>query len=132
MTRRLSASAIGWLLLPLAALRLTRLITTDKLPEMLVLSRWRTAANRAEAVEVNRRLRKDPKSVERYDPAMPVTVSARFMAGLDCPFCIGFWIGLALIVLVAVTPKTLRPVLNVVLGALGLNYLVGHVSKKID
>jgi len=133
VTRRTTHSSLTtWLLVPLAVARLTRLITSDKLPEMLVLGKWRKAAYAREAEVVEKQFRTDPKSLEDYEPTLPRTAGARFMAGLDCPFCIGFWVGLIVIVISLAVPKPLRTAWNALLGALGLNYVVGHISKRID
>lgn len=59
---------------------------------------------------------------------------SKLVHGLDCPFCVGFWIGGAVLVGEAVTRRAprLRGAWTLALGALALNYLVGHVSSRID
>lgn len=54
--------------------------------------------------------------------------------GLECPFCVGFWIGLGVVVLrVAVDdrPKAVKA-WRTVAAALTMNYAVGHVSSRMD
>ncbi len=132
MTRRFSASAptartLSWLLLPLAALRLTRFITTDWLGEWTIDAPARRWANRHES---SAWMYRNPPLEEQVDPDNGWR--SKLVKGLDCPFCVGFWIGLLLIMAIALCPKPLRPILNSLLAALGLNYVVGHISKRID
>jgi hypothetical protein len=70
-------------------------------------------------------------------PYIPEDVSGlawqvKLVKGLDCPFCVGYWIGLLLLVATLLCPKPLRPIWLTLLGSLGLNYVVGHISAKID
>lgn len=125
MTRRLPRLLTFALAVP-ATLRLTRFITTDWLGEWVIDKPARDWANSHEAPEVA----EGWKSPATVDPENGWR--SKLVHGLECPFCVGFWLGLLVLITAAVTPRALRPVLNVVLGALGLNYLVGHVSSRID
>lgn len=148
------------LLVALAALRLTRLITSDHLGEWLLVGRIKLWAWRREARGVTlppviegdpgaagevQRLSRE-RLVERIEAdyaegeMIPTPNPAngwrsKLVSGLDCPFCVGFWIG-ALVLLGELiagrSPRWLRGAWSFGLGALGLNYLVGHVSKRID
>lgn len=136
MTRRTSAS-LPWLLLPLAALRVTRLITTDTLPEALFIGRLRARAaleerkaSEAEWLVIDGI--RPPYSHWAQENDRTRTVWGHLIKGFDCPFCIPFWAGAALIVVTAFLPKPLHKLWNVTLGALALNYVTGHVSKRID
>jgi hypothetical protein len=136
MTRRLPASAVTWLLLPLAVLRLTRLITSDHLGEWLLVGRLRTWADRAEFDAQHRAWEaiigaKPPFEDWLHKPAGG-TWQSRLVQGFDCPFCIPFWLGGAFVVASYLMPKRLRTAWNLGLASLGLNYVTGHISKRID
>lgn len=93
-----------------AALRLTRFLTRDDLGHWLIKGRWQRYAL---AVETNRlaveRGRLEHASTpeawvrmsERYDRATdsthpePYTVEQKISHGLDCPYCTGVWVALA-------------------------------------
>jgi hypothetical protein len=78
------------------------------------------------------RLRANRDSWTEYDEHYPLSWPAKLAHGLDCPFCVGFWLCAGILVAAVVCPKPLRPALNVLLGALGLNYVTGHVSSRLD
>lgn len=58
----------------------------------------------------------------------------RYVDGLTCPFCVGFWIGVACTVsLWAVGgPGHAEDLWRWVAAAFTLNYIVGHVSARLD
>lgn len=63
------------------------------------------------------------------------TWPARLAHGLDCPACVGFWIGLGVLIaslVVRTMPKWMQTVWFTLMGALGMNYFVFHVSSRID
>lgn len=138
-------------LVAIATARLTRFITTDHLGEWTVtgpLKRW--AARR----EVPERLREplEERLADEIERGLAVDNPppqwgwrSKLVKGLDCPFCVGFWIGAA--VLLGELIFSQRPhrklgkyllgryfpsIWTFVLGALGLNYAVGHISSRID
>jgi len=95
--------AVHYLILFVAALRLTRLATTDVIAEKLVIKHLRASKR-----------------------AVP-----KFLVELfDCPYCIGFWVSAGL--LVADYWLADVAVWRVALAALALAYVVGHVSDKLD
>lgn len=55
--------------------------------------------------------------------------------GLTCPFCVGFWIGLAVLTstlgAAALSPGE-HLAWEVILAALTLNYLAAHVGARLD
>ncbi|AWY06729.1 hypothetical protein HOT47_gp20 [Microbacterium phage Quhwah] len=68
-----------------------------------------------------------------YEVAGPLSKQARLTKGLDCPFCVGFWIGGVILLGEATIGRSpLRPLWRFGIGMLGLNYLVGHISSRID
>lgn len=123
----------------LATLRLTRLITSDALSEWLVVDpavRW--------AVHHDGGL--DPHSTAPHEPGTPKEELAhaqvhpdwgwrsKLVTGLECPHCIGFWIGAATLATGALAEKhpAALAVFNAVAGSLGLSYVTGHVSQRLD
>jgi hypothetical protein len=59
---------------------------------------------------------------------------SRYWSGLDCPFCVGFWIGVAALVSLAAVggPGHAEQWWRYAAGAFTLNYLVGHLSARVD
>jgi uncharacterized protein DUF1360 len=120
------------LLLLLGTLRLTRLVTTDDVGLWLVRSpayRW------ARYAPVD------------WDTFAPVGHSSRtdtwrrkLASGLECPHCVGFWIGCSLLLILALTggpghdqgASAAHTLWEFVTGAFALSYLVGHISARLD
>lgn len=134
-------------LVALAAARATRFVTTDSLGEWTLVRRAKRWAWNREAwphVEDGSDLPEDVKRTyaedyfRKADPSpMPDPEwgwRSKLVSGLSCPFCVGFWIGVLVLLGEVVTRRwrPLRAVWTFALGALGLNYAVGHVSSRID
>lgn len=101
------------ILLVLVTLRLTRLVTTDSLGQW-----WLYAP-------LYKRTVAKPGPTSRW---------AKYIDGLTCPFCVGFWIG-------AVAALSLYLVGGAgdaadwwrwVAGIFALNYIVGHIASWLD
>ena len=111
-------------------LRVTRLLTTDALGQWLVgqpARRWARG--------------KDPDAWEP-DPDDPGALQpsgrmwrTRLVSALSCPFCVGTHVGFAVLASRALAerggPRTLAA-WRAVAGGLALNYVVGHVSARLD
>ena len=120
-------------LVAIATARLTRFVTSDWLGEWTLvrpLKRW--------AVRAESPMHSGPRPAgwdpDDREPNPDNGWRSKLVKGLDCPFCVGFWIG-ALVLLGEVVTRRWRPLRAVwtfALGALGLNYAVGHVSSRID
>lgn len=134
----------GWGLILLATARATRFITSDWLGEWTISGpahEWAQAYEEQARRDEYRAARdRTPGPFPPYDhwgsskdDAGPRTWQGKLVKGLDCPFCVGFWIG-GLILLGEVTlgRSPLRGLWRFGLGMLGLNYLVGHLSSRID
>lgn len=69
-----------------------------------------------------------------YDSHDPLTWQAKLASGFDCPHCCGMWVGAGVLgsLLVAQRFPTLLPVWRFVIGALGLSYITGHTSSRLD
>ena len=100
----------------LATARLTRLVTTDKIAEHLVIHHLRE--------------RSQVKAPVIGDDAVPANLAAYLTEMADCPYCSGFWISLGVL-----TGEVLfgrRKLWRIFTGALALNYVTAHVSARID
>jgi hypothetical protein len=105
------------LILILATARLTRLVIVDE------LGMWALRAPLYRAAGF------DPLNGEE-----PATLRAKAVTGLTCPFCVGFWLGLTLLVPLVLTggPGHAAPAWEAAAGAFALNYLAGHLSAWAD
>lgn len=118
-------------LVALAAARATRFFTSDTLGEWVAVGPLKRWAWRRESVGY------EPGTLT-LDP-MPTPDArngwrSKLVTGLDCPFCVGFWIGAVVLLGEVVTRRVpaFRPIWTFALGALALNYAVGHASSRID
>ena len=128
-------------LVALANLRMTRFFTTDWLGEWLIVGpakRWalkyESAAIDAEADRLE--LAHPSDILPPYDPQNPFSVQAKLVKVFDCPFCIGFWIGFLLLPVTALViisdSSVAQTAWALFLAPWALNYIVGHISRKID
>lgn len=107
-----------------ATLRLTRFVTTDTLGEWVLVRRLKDWGERHETLHLGRQPEEDHE---------PESWQGRLVTGLDCPFCVGFWIGAGVLASwVAVRDTRLEGPWRFVTGALALNYAVGHISARAD
>lgn len=106
--------ALDVVLLFLATLRVTRLFTTDSLGQW-----WFYAPLYKRAI------------AGRGEHQSPW---AKYIEGLQCPFCVGFWVGLIGIVtlLVAGGPGDAAEWWRVLAAIFALNWVVGHVAGRLD
>lgn len=129
-----------------ASLRLTRFITTDYLGHWWIVrparawalrhwpavtKGWTTADGQpSDTIILADHLWHD---IDEDAPTMPWQV--KLVKGLDCPFCVGFWLGGA-VILTGIICTALGPIPRAVwrfgVATFALNYLVGHVSKRIE
>ena len=129
-------------LIALATARLTRFITSDMLGEWTIVGPLKRWAARREVpadlrADLEARLEDERENDEpTANPPQKWGWRSKMVKGLDCPFCVGFWIGvLVLAGEVATRTRPLRwarPLWTFMLGAFGLNYIIGHVSSRID
>ena len=99
----------------LAAARLSRFVTSDKLGDWLIVQ---PAQEWAEVT--------DPE-------AYPENWKQKLVSGLECPFCVGFWIGAGVLAAESLTKNTaLEQPYKFITNALALNYVVGHISSRLD
>lgn len=115
--------------LVLATLRATRFVTTDWLGEWTIvrpLKRWAILGDHREG--------RGP--VEGSDHEVDLHEGgwrSKLVSGLDCPFCVGFWIGALML---AVLPLSKVPgvgrLVRYAASALALNYITGHISARLD
>lgn len=110
----------------LAAARLSRLAITDD------IGRWwlKEPIDRAMDRYAERELWA-AANVGR-DPAEPWWW--KYRSGLDCPFCIGFWLGAAVLVTGAAATRRPGPAASawrLGAGALALNYAAAHLGARL-
>lgn len=112
-------------------LRLTRLITTDWLGHW-----WFVQPARRWAL-YGTRLYHAPAEVidQEWTLVEPTGARQKLVKGLDCPHCVGFWIGglvlLGSVVCTALGP-TPRALWRFTAAAFSLSYLAGHISARLD
>lgn len=93
-----------------ATLRLTRLVVTDD------LGRWWVKAPLYDLV-----FDAIPEDDQRNRNR-----AVSYLSGLDCPFCVGYWIGVGVLAM----PR--NRAWRFVAGTLTLNYLAGHIGSRLD
>lgn len=116
---------------------MTRFFTTDTLGGWLVTDPAQKWAQRHEA-PAREQTQMVGGRLERV--AVPDEFSpdhgwrSKLVSGLDCPYCVGTWVGFAAIgsyLIARRRPATLA-VWRFLAAGLGMNYVVGHVSSRID
>lgn len=138
------------ILLALAALRITRFFTSDKLGEWWLVGPAKLWATRREARDrepddivpmrvtrerfISDALRERVGGSAVSTPFVSWGWRSKLVSGLDCPFCVGFWVGV-LVLLGDVLTRRVRPLRALwtfAAGALALNYVTGHISSRLD
>lgn len=101
-------------LLVLATLRVSRLVTTDNIP-----GQWWILG---------------PLMKRAYGHGQPAPRWARYLDGLECPFCVGLWICLAAVLslLLVGGPGDAADWWRWLAAPFALNYVTGHVAKRLD
>lgn len=122
----------------LAAARMTRFVTSDTLGEWTLVGPAKLWAHRRESfADVVQAAEKDAYLGKPVDTPHPSQGwRSKLVSGLDCPFCVGFWLGGIALAGAAFTrsraPRPLRAAVSGIGGALALNYAVGHTSARLD
>ena len=112
------------LVLIAASARLTRLITTDDLGQWWVQDPIDAAASRWYDRQVTH-----AEMRGEVDPVIEQPWWWKYRSGLVCPFCIGFWLALGLLIL----DRRLsgRGLWSTLVGALALNYVAAHTESLL-
>lgn len=136
--------------LTLAVLRMTRFVTTDALGDWWFVQpaeRWAARHednNRKATIVTIQEMQGKPMTVgatmfiqdkvDQLEQDDPMSWQARLVSGLSCPFCVGFHLTWAMIVLtlLTVTVPVLSIIWHVILAALAVNYVTAHISAKLD
>lgn len=127
----------------LVALRLTRFVTSDYLGEWTIAGpakRWAWRHDKpAPGLSSETVLASDPNLPRNVNEAAATPFGhwgwrSKLVKGLDCPFCVGFWLGVLVLLAELVAPRipVVRHLWRFAAGALALNYVTGHVSARID
>jgi hypothetical protein len=106
-----------------ATMRLTRLVVTDDLGQWWVkdpIDRW---------MHGHERLADQGRDAEAMDLPMDRMKYHRYVGGLDCPFCVGFWLGAAVLVGYHVLPRGLW---RFGARALTLNEVAAHAGVRLN
>lgn len=129
-------------LLASATLRLSRFVTTDSLGDWYIVQPAKEWAESPEVLARGRliaQLRQSGQSAEyaqweAENHPDPLTWQGRLVSGLECPFCVGFWIGggVAASYLVARRNPAALKVWRFTAGILGMNYATAHLSARLD
>lgn len=126
----------SWILVAGAAVRLTRFITTDTLGEWTVRTPAKRWAEKADIgyIKQAEASGKTEELAARLENEEPLTPQSKLASGLECPFCVGFWISLTVLLIDRVLPSKgiLRTIWRMISGALTLNYVTAHISARLD
>lgn len=109
-----------------ASARLSRLVITDK------IGRWwiHEPIDRAMAAYADREVAQ--ADADERDVRVPWWW--RYRDGLDCPFCVGFWLTAAVVVTGAAAdraPGRARTAWRLGAGVLAANYVVAHIGARL-
>lgn len=79
-------------------------------------------------------LAENESDFEYQDSPEPLTWQGKLVSGLECPFCVGTWVGFAVLATYFLTRKSrgASRLWRFVAGGLSLNYCVGHISSRLD
>lgn len=126
----------------LATARLSRLVTSDKLGDWLIVRPAKNWAMRHEGEETIVVATEQTLGGEEIPTVYEGTGEpdeengwrSKLVSGLECPFCVGFWIGAGMLAADAVLPDQgmARRLYDFGTAALALNYVVGHASAELD
>jgi len=120
----------------LATLRLTRFVTTDDLGLWTVKTpAYNWAARHEPPMPVIEPWDGLPEHF--VEPVERIRVPGwrlRLVSGLECPFCVGFWIGVIVLGLLwlAGGPEDPAEWWWFGAGVFALNYVAGHVGSRLD
>ena len=128
--------------LSLASARLSRFVTSDSLGDWLIVrpaQKW-AIRHEGEAVDsVDCVINQSGEIMETVEHSSGEVepengLRSKAVSGLECPFCVGFWIGAGVLAADAALPErgVLRRLYDFGTKALAMNYVVGHVSAKLD
>jgi hypothetical protein len=108
--------ALDLVLLLLATLRISRLITSDNIP-----GNWWIYGPLYKKV-----------ALEQSRGRVPGW--SKYLEGLQCPFCVGFWVGLVGVISLYLVggPGDAADLWRWLAAPFALNYVVGHVAKRLD
>lgn len=146
MTRRRPAArplALDALLAAGAAIRMSRFVTTDSLGDWTIVRPLKRWAWRREVRDVliaeNPGIALHPSMHDEPIAPTPEPENgwrSKIATGIECPFCVGFWVALASLAALALArgsaPRPAADALRVVYGALGMNYALAHLSSRLD
>lgn len=111
------------LLITLATLRLNRFVIADAAGEWLLVRPAQRWAARHEATTADGDTAPNPADGWR----------SKLVSGLDCPFCVGFWLGAGVLASYHVARRTgTMKAWRAAAGAFALSYVTGHINNHMD
>ena len=134
----------------LSATRLTRFIVDDTLGHWLIrgpLERWGTYLDAHAAKECYKKISEAEdigaplsprveirlrRRLEKWAADEPITIRAKAISGLACPWCVGFWISLILVILsfwLLMLHYWALPLI-ILMSALSCSYVVGMLLRE--
>lgn len=127
------------ILVVLATLRLTRFVTQDWLGEWWLVGpakRWAIRRHNASVAEDQRYVEWEDAMQDHHEFW---SKEIKLVKGLDCPFCIGFWVGAGVLLVVSLSRRHPSGVgaragasARFALAALALNYVTGNINQRMD
>lgn len=133
------------LLILLSTARATRFVTADSLGEWTLVIPAKKWATQIEGGSIEslpegehftseevRELHETTAWVVEPDPDLGPR--SKLVSGLDCPFCVGYWLGVLNVAAYALSrrsPTALRA-WKLWAGTMSLNYVTGHLSSRMD
>lgn len=116
-------------LIALTSLRLTRFIVSDTLGEWLIKRPAEKWAEKHDMAYLNAGP-SDEVLAQKVESGEPLTPQSKLVSGLSCPFCVGFWITLAVVIARPLIERS--RIVRTLASALSINYVTAHISSRID
>ena len=116
------------LLLTLAAARLTRLVVWDEIGQWWIKDPIDRAAEQWYAEQTEALHNLSGEIVREGEPEQPWWW--KYRSGLDCPYCVGFWLGAGVLAIDAAAGE--HPVWRLTRDALAMNMVVAPVLRALE
>jgi hypothetical protein len=115
-----------------STMRLTRLLVTDDIGNWFVkwpAYRWAQRNNPVPPAKLGP-FGVDTSEQREWEPNW----RDKLVMGLDCPFCVGTWLGFGVLAITELLPprSPLGRLWRFVMAGLSLNYLTAHISSRLD
>ena len=115
-------------LLTLTAARLTRLVVWDEIADWWLKDPIDRAAQRWYSEQTEALRTADGHVVREVEPEQPWWW--KYRSGLDCPYCVGFWLGVGVLAIDAAAGE--HPIWRLTRDALAMNMVVAPVLRALE